>query len=190
MENRIEELLNSASEKWLEALTEKEQEAINDYSCNAYKEINGILRNKELYERNDWEEKIEFIDSALDKFELIENILVFRYETRDLKFQDDLFKLLQTQKQIFYSNFCSTSISETYIDTLIKYAQASKTKLTILKIKALIPKGFKCAYIRFLSEFPEEKEVLIARNVYLNIYSIDKNDNIICIKGKIEKGED
>lgn len=188
----VESSLNESYEEWVKLLTEEEKDAVFVYTTNQYKEINGYLRNEQDF--FDSEEQIKknitLIDSALSKFILRESTVVFRFEDRELKLKDKLLNFLKTRKQIWYSNFCSTTIEESHVDKLIKYSQKIGREIVVLKIKALVPKGFKCAYIPNLSDYPDEKELLIARNVYLNIYKVEEKNNIIYLYGKMQKGED
>ena len=186
---QIEKSLSKSFEEWVEKLTEDEKNAIFLYTTNAYKEINGYLRNEnELvnYTIND----IKLIDSALNKFILKNDIIVFRFENRELDKKEKILNLLKRRNYIFYSNFCSTSIDEIEVDNKIKYSLKSNNNVLIIKIKALVSKELKCAYIKNLSEFPEENEVLVIRNVYLVIYHIKEENNIITIYGELTKGED
>lgn len=190
----IEKSLDSSYEEWFKQLTEEEKNAVNRYTTNQYKKINGYLRTKEdILENEKIEKDIVLIDSALNKFNLKIRFFTYRVEFRDINEKELFIENLKTDKRIDYCNYCSTSIDEDIINSWIAKELSVNSNSLVLKIKALVSPDVNCAFIKLLSEFEEEKELLVARNVSLFIYSEPViNNNIIEVTGilKSMKGED
>lgn len=164
--------------------TKEEKKAILRYSISDHKQINEFL-SKNIAPENISEEEIKVqikqIDGYLQKFELINTAIVYRIEVETYYGIDninDILELYSANNEILYNFFISTSFSEEVADNwVLKYKNQNANY--IIKMSILINPGLQCAYIKEESAFPEEDEVLIARNAKLTIFNSRIEDNNI-----------
>ncbi|WP_179139732.1 ADP-ribosyltransferase [Bacillus sp. CDB3] len=168
----------SKQDQWENQLTSLEKQAINYYTGMGYKYINTELRKSTV----DGEESkyIKLIDSALKKAAVSNKMTVYRYtDERQVKGRQDSlqqFKDLQldtlenindTQKYIqmaqkIVENWVGKTIKEpAYTSTAIE--KTAKFSGRPIRFEIEVPKGTHAAYISSMSNFPDEKELLLPR---------------------------
>ncbi|MCD8209163.1 MAG: hypothetical protein LUD72_14590, partial [Bacteroidales bacterium] len=170
-----EEYKQSAYGQWQANLTGDQESAIGRYTGDDYSAINGVLRG-EMTENQvqRWDasgglttmEKIDDITDAISKFQLKDNITVYR------TCEEDVFRNLQKQiGSIFIDDgFTSTSVLDTPV--------ASGNVKMVIDVPAGIGNG---AWISPLSGSPDEYEFLLQRGTQYRIDSIQETDGDIQI---------
>lgn len=178
----------SVEQQWLKSLTRDETAYVRSYAADGYDDINKYLRKT-----GDWEDinkgyaqqAINNIDSAISKFELKENITVYRgidIDTIGNMFPDaedftDLIGKQYTDKGYMSSSPLKSVAKE--------FAEENGRDGVLLKLD--IPKGNgKGAYINKLAgQYKDvEYEFLIKRNSKFKIYEIDENGDIPILKAR------
>lgn len=148
-----EEFINGISnyEEWSKNLTAEEKEALRDYLGDGYREI-----NKHLRDGNKPTERENHITNAISRFELNENIVVWRGTSN---------KVWEEVLEREYLEIGDTFILDRgYTSTSIdKNITTSFARGVLFKIKVPKNKGF-CAYMECLQVY-EEKEMLFKPNV-------------------------
>lgn len=181
------------SKKWENALNDFEKESIKGYTDLTYNKINTYLRNpKEVYiyrnfNKQEIEKQIQGIDAAISKFDLPNDIVVYRGTNimefgKDLNDIEDLKKLIG--EEITLTGYSSTSTDKGVADrdfdgeVLIEYN---------------IPKGKgKGAYLEFIStmkdldEDQKESEFLLKRNSKIKINEVEeRQDGKILVSAEV-----
>ncbi|MFR1830513.1 ADP-ribosyltransferase [Clostridium butyricum] len=155
--------------EWLEKLKKDEYTCFSNdiadllycYTGNMNLEFNRIMRGYTSLYLEDIEEytyKIDIINSNISKFELKENIVVWRYT------DNKVFKtLFENQKIKVGANFVEKGFMSTTLiaKKLEKFAFDHKYN-TLLKL--YLPKGAKGAYVDFEKGMLDEKEFLLPRD--------------------------
>ena len=163
-------------QEWTKSLTVAEKSSILDYSQGEFFDINDILRKNNKITKETagkYYDKINQIESALDKFELKENILVYRKVNFDAVGHYDLTQLVG--KDVIDKGFMSTSLLEEGF---------TASEDVIMEI--VVPKGSKGAYINDLSNFQnKEYEFLLQRNTKLKITKVSKQGDQFKIKAVV-----
>lgn len=179
--------------KWESSLNDFEKESIKGYTDQTYDKINTYLRNPKAvyiyrdFKKEEIEKQIKGIDTAISKFELPNDIIVYRGSNimefgKDLNDIEDLKKLIG--KEITLSGYSSTSTDKGVSDrdfdgeVLIEYT---------------IPKGKgKGAYLEFIStmkdldEAQKESEFLLKRNSKININEVsEREDGKILVTARV-----
>ena len=162
---------------WLEnqinSWNEEERSALNYYTSHNYSKINDFLRGKASAGRG-IEEKITLINSAIEKANIEDSVVVWRGTSFSNLVQGDILKATPIQEwRDMYINdnaFSSTS--------LIQRAAFSKE----IEMQILLSKGKRGAYIDELSEFPGEYEVLLQNGAALKILSAESRSGKYFIK--------
>ena len=149
---------------WLSRLTEAEKDAITKYSGTRYRAINEHLRG--IRPDPTQEPIIESISSAIRKFELKEDITVYRGWDIDIfNLPVDKLKGLTYRDPAFYSS------------SLLKEKAENFSKKFLAEVR--VPAGTVGALIRHLSEFPHEYEVLIDKGTVFRIIGVrERSDGV------------
>lgn len=153
---------------WQGKLQDAEKAAVTKYTGTYYRVVNGYLRGQyaeSLFETSELQElkaTIKNLDSAIDKFDLQDNILVYRQcDYRFMKILKNAEKGIYTEK-----SYLSTSIIEDAV---------AKRDIT-LEIK--VPKGKgRGAFIEPLSANKGEHEFLIRRGSKFRILNIAEQED-------------
>ena len=169
--------------EWEKSLNNSEKEAIKEYSQCDYQSINyylrtdnkkdaNILLDEKLY-GNKRKEQIRSIDDALSKFNLTNNITVYR--NVDAEIYEEYFDDTQSMvgKIFKEKGYTSTSVIKTG-------AMTNKD----CKIEISIPAGKgRGAYINKLSTYEDtEYEFLIARNSKFKVVGVSETEDDLVLK--------
>ena len=160
---------------WAKALTQKEKDALREYTTETYTEINDTLRSGQFAKAkksNDYFSKqlvetIENTDAALAKFELTKDRTVYRGLRTDL--DNGYIKRLVSLKPgdvIEEKAYTSTSTTK---GAVAEFGGNS----VLMKIKVPAGSG-RGAYLKRISQFETEQEFLIRRNAKFKIIKITK----------------
>ncbi len=151
-----EAFFEASSEQWKRSISNREEVAINEYTMYNNKQINEYLRDGIVkdFDEEDLQKQINSIDSAIGKFDLKDNVTLYRAGN-----SDDLNRE--------FASFVSTSTSQ---DLAESYLSPSKGADTLFVIQASKGTG-KGAYVASVSEVPEEREFLLNRGLKPKIVS-------------------
>ena len=160
--SQVVNTLAKDAKRWVSSLTSAEKKVIKDYTGDIhehrpkfYERLNAMLR-KEIPEDANLRKKADILSSAILKNQLKHDIIVFRNTDKDYH------PSLKSGQIFTEDSFLSTSLIE---EGTIK----GNYKITIW-----VKKGTQCSYVESLSNFPEQKELLL--NKGLNYKVISKND--------------
>lgn len=159
--------------------------AFNDYSATMYNEINPYLyENKSGNER--LEKRIKIIDDAINRYELPDNIKVYRtvdssaLENMGIKdIKNCIGEILNNQA------YSSVSLDKEIMTGFINAnKKTTGNKQVVMEIN--IPKGKNvCFPIFYKSSYKEEQEILLKRNSKIKIFDIEDKDGVWIIKGNM-----
>lgn len=167
-ENMEKELYNYSSTVWDKQLSQNEKQSINAYTTNVGKVINLALLNDDDI-LPEIQKHIDNIQSAIDKFDLQNDLLAFRGLSK-LEFD-----MIDAGEQITKSflQFKSTTLSNDVAkDFSSMSAFDSGQDLFDNRRYGLIvnvPKGANGAYIKHLSDAPNENEFLLNKDVNFKV---------------------
>lgn len=181
IENKKDHLLVSYKE-WEEKLTEEEKDAVTLYTSGYHRALNIFLRNNqgETTCLKTFDESITLLDSAIKKFILKEGVKVYRIEFRELEDLKDILEVYQKGTKIEKKEYLSTSVSKEYCEYL---KRRNGNQGLIVEIIGIVRTSVSCAYIKELSHFEEEEELLILRNSNMFVVEEPKvYGNIVTIK--------
>lgn len=170
--------LSTSINIWKKELTEKEIKSLKEYTTDEYKKINKSLMNEEKLHK-----LVENIDSALKKFKLPKDFIVYRSQ-RGINNEDENISLEEVYEaysilsDIYYKQYVSTSIKEecalNYLNVLKNEDIENHKTSKYLFLEGNVKKGMNCGILdEDLSEIPEENELLILRDIYFNIEKIE-----------------
>lgn len=138
--------------------SENEKNAITKYTTVGGEDINFALRNMgeehDEYSLHMWErEQVEYMDSALEKASLAQDLTVFR-------------TISKATLDRLESNVGGIYEDKGYVSTTasVPRAKMEGTKIKDSWVEIELPKGSKAAPVAHLSDFKGEMEVLTARN--------------------------
>lgn len=170
-----DEYNNCAYKVWNDSLSTEESRAIRDYCGDNYSGINGLCR-KQMTEKmvKQWDavsaipikEEIKLVENAINRFELKENIKVYR------TCEADVLDELKNKGGVFKDKgFTSTSIFNKQV--------ASGT----VDIEINVPAGFgRGAWVQPLSGSPDENEFLLQRGGIYQVEEIIEENNRTKVK--------
>lgn len=168
-------------QQWKSKLTDNEKRAIVSYtSSDAYETINKILRNGELNIADEiTKDRIMNIDSAISKFNLEDNIKVYRYVNTGQSIgldSENPFKLIGKDKIL--KGYTSTS------PTLDCFEVDSIEDLKGVFLEIDVPKGRgNGAYINSLSAYKDaEYEFLVKQNARIVISDVVVDEHKTIVK--------
>lgn len=156
---------NSAEGKWLKSLSAGEEQVVSDYCGDEYYDLNVYLRHigdwKSL--NSDYMDKfVKNLDSAIDKFELTDNITVFRGVDKNAISNLDLKHLVGE----IYED-------KGYMSTSPIRPNIVEDRPVLFEIQVPLGKG-KGAYVNSLSGFKDEEyEFLLKRGTKCEVTSVD-----------------
>ncbi|MGH1081942.1 ADP-ribosyltransferase [Bacillus thuringiensis] len=169
-------------EKWIKKLTKSELAAMKKYTGDDYDALNTYLRTGEImsgYSKKDLKQTIAFMDKAIQRASLPEEITVYRRSTeqefkRDKNFLKHMFNLdldsldsfetyIKKAIDLVNANVGKTNIDKAYRSTSLK-SEGSGDPFFLkrpIRVEITIPKGTHAPYLESISSFPEEKEILL-----------------------------
>lgn len=156
---------NSAEGKWLKSLSAGEEQVVSDYCGDEYYDLNAYLRHigdwKSL--NSDYMDKfVKNLDSAIDKFELTDNITVFRGVDKNAISNLDLKRLVGE----IYED-------KGYMSTSPIRPNIVEDRPVLFEIQVPLGKG-KGAYVNSLSGFKDEEyEFLLKWGTKCVVTSVD-----------------
>ena len=168
---------NSAYGQWQQSLTEEEKYWVTDYTTDGYYDINNFHR-----QYGDWEDidegKVKLatkhIDSAISKFDLKEDIKVYR--------------AIQPEAFEAYFDDIQQLVGTTYTDAGYMSSSPLKTSTAVNKdciMELFIPQGKgRGAYINEISAQYKDKEYefLIKRDAKFKIVSVEETEEKVIFK--------
>lgn len=166
-------VVDSAFEKevkeWLSKMSDEERNGVITYTGGAYKPINEYLRNGLYGTGKDphLEDIIRRATAGLKQYTLEKDIQTYRKSTDDLlskinvKFKGDIDKFINEVKgfagtEIRDKGFTSSSTSRSPWDGAVWY-------------EIRVPSGTKAAFVKSISHFSSESEVLLSRGTHFKI---------------------
>ena len=158
-EQESESFFYDSSERWKSSLSNREETTINEYTMYNNKVVNEFLRSgkvDESFGKEDLQKQVDAIQSALNRYELEENVVLYRAGNSE-----------QIDKE--FASFVSTSTSRKLAES---YLSSSKGSDTLYIIQASKGKG-KGAYVSSVSEVPEEQEFLLNRGLKPKVLNRD-----------------
>lgn len=158
-----------ASSSLLKTLTKNEIKSIRKYSLVDYKKINRFLSG-ETKQNTKLEEKIKNIDSAIAKYNLEDDIIVYRGTER--KYYEDLNEDEIIQEKVYYSTSLSQEVAEQFVID-------RKNPSDGILVEIRVPKGSDVLYIGNNGSFELEQEMLIGRNTKYKVLEIGRNKIIL-----------
>lgn len=157
-----------ASSLFLKTLTKNERKALRKYFVFGYSEINRFLVG-EIKQNTKLEEKIKNMDSAIAKYNLVDDVIVYRGTEREyyenLKVDDII------EEKVYYSTSLSREIAEQFVID-------RKNPSDGILVEIRVPKGSNVLYIGDNGSFEFEQEMLIGRNNKYKVLEIGR-DRII-----------
>lgn len=169
--------IDDSDEEKLEAathpgfLTEKQKQAIWDYTGSGYEDINTALRTKDKELMNKTKEARKLLDTVFADAYVYKPLVVYRGIDldRNIPWVDALLsKKLKERSSITEKGYLSTTASR-YV--------AEKDFSSGILIKITTPRGAEGVSVDKLSQHGEEKEILFNRGYKLKILQIDKVDD-------------
>lgn len=198
--------IREEAEKWMMLLSGKEKKAIFEYTLekenSLYDRINNHLRG--IKEDSEVDYYIKLIDLALSKFNLKDDIEVYRAEATGFNIVGEKYNeeeisiedIIETYKYVenfkIYKNYISTSICKNIaLDYINNYLSKRYPNKFYLFIEGILKSNSSCGYIKSLSNFQSEEELLIMRNKKFLISEVSKFSNeVIKLKGNFVELEE
>lgn len=188
------EYFKERAEKWEASLSDDEKSSVKGYTDSTYDMINTYLRNpKEArylksFNQAEVEKQIRDIDSAIDKFELDDDIKTYRGTNliefgRDIYSADDLKSLIG--KEITMKGYSSTSTDISVSEN--DFAGEVLIEYTVPKGKG---RGAYMDYITAIDNVPDdrrESEIMLKRNSQIIIDEVKtREDGIIIVIARVK----
>lgn len=156
-----------------------EIQSIYDYTGpDLYKEVNNALRFPDSNISTFVKEKIDLINSGLNKMALKEDTVLLRGLGGKTLKQLNINGLGPTQLKGFTSTTIDPDVSRSFMD--------SNRKRKIF-IELIAPKGTKGMFIEEISVYDTESEFLLPYNTKINVISIKNKGGYMHVKAKIRK---
>ena len=153
-----------ASNSFLKTLTRNERKALGKYFVSGYDEINRFLSG-EPKQNTKLEEKIKNMDSAIAKYNLEDDIIVYR--GTDRKYYEDLNEGDIIQEKVYHSTSLSQEVAEQFVID-------RKNPSDGILVEIRVPKGSNVLYIGNNGSFEFEQEMLIGRNTKYKVLEIGR----------------
>ena len=142
------------------AFTESEKKALDFYTDDGYYVINDSLKKGDI--SAEIEDKIKNIEASIGRFELSEDIIVYRGTKmdyyKDVKVGDII------DAKVFYSTSFLEYIAQDFADQL--------NNPVMLEIK--VPSGTKSLYIGYNSSVGDEAELLLSRHLKYRVLKMEQ----------------
>lgn len=162
---------------WEQAISQDEREASIYYTTNAYREINKYLRGKILNQADaKIQNAVKNIDTAMQKFNLTENITVFRGGSNKLVGGAST---LEEVKALIGATVRDNGIMSTAVTQGAAWGSSGNN----IGYEIQIPKGRgRGIYIDPISHYQGEQEFMVARGTEYKITGAytDTHGNIVC----------
>lgn len=176
-EGGLLEKKKSVEHQWLKNLSVDEAQAISDYCSDGYYDVNAYFRRvagSEYIDANAMKAFAQDLDSAIDKFNLTENITVYRGIDNDALKDLDLGNLVGS----IYED-------KGYMSTSPIHADIVERRDALLEIQVLSGQG-KGAYVNSLSGFKDDEyEFLLKRGTKCEVISVDLSGSKPIIRMKV-----
>lgn len=175
-ENMEKELYNYSSTVWDKQLSQNEKQSINAYTTNVGKLINLALLNDDDI-LPEIQEHIDNIQSAIDKFDLQNDLLAFRGLS---KLEFDMIDVgEQTTKSFlqFKSTTLSNDVAKDFSSMSAIDSGQDPFDNRRYGLIVNVPKGANGAYIKHLSDAPNENEFLLNKGVSYKVIGKYKVEN-------------
>jgi hypothetical protein len=162
-------------EKYIESLPEEQKEAIIEYTKNT--NINNFLLASDKNTERNYSNEVHLIDKSINEaLPLKHSLIVYRGmiltdPIQSRKTRTGHFRLFNYSGK--YPGYTSTTLFE----KITRLFQQDTDKGIIFEIH--LPIGFKCLYIRPLSKFRYQEEVLLPRNTIISIEKFKGNNHVI-----------
>lgn len=176
-ENEADTAFEPSYQQWRKQINSSEKTEIEEYTSSAYMSINGVLRetsNPPSQVKDSYLARADNISSAVSKFELNDNITVFRGVDLDafgLMSGDKIFSA-ETEKGM------KALVGTTFVDKGFMSTSAIKSSAfdsKDAKISINVPKGKgRGAWVKPLSLYPYENEFLLQKGSGLKITKVEK----------------
>ncbi|PEF60812.1 hypothetical protein CON35_28890 [Bacillus cereus] len=172
---------NQFYQKWITKISLIEKQALLNYTGSGYYGINTYLRTNQGKLPGtslNTEQKIKYIDRTMQVAPLEDSIKVYRrVDEKAFGLQPE--SLIQNNKlnkvafEVFKQKFSGKYKTDfAYMSTsILKDASSSFSGLPIL-FRITVPKGIQGVYLAPLSHFPDEMELLLARNMTYRVKEI------------------
>ena len=153
-------LMQSRMGSW----TESQKEALRTYTGSTYREINGLLRgtyHPSKFEKQDLESLIRKISAGMKP--VTEDLLVHRTAHAGqfgFRTAEDAFKAVG--KTVVDDGFLSTAV------------ESEVNQYATFSFSIEVPKGTKAAFIRDISRFQNENELLIDKGTKFKVLKVEK----------------
>ena len=161
-------------------IKDDERFALFHYTATGFETINRYLRNDWLAKEK---ETIEYIDSAIDKFDFDTSLRTFRtiYSSNKKTYQDIL---EMCKKGLLYDKaYTSTSLDDIFGKQNSGFVSPS---IKIITYDIFIPSTRKQGvYLPFISFKKDENEFLLKRNSLIEVENYEETDNELNIKGRL-----
>lgn len=158
--------LQETSDTCYNKLTVDELDAVDSYTVGGYQDVNEYLSGR-YPDLNNGKEFVSAIDSAVDKFNLEQDVIAFR-GTRQKYFEG-----VDSGDEFETGIFFSTSAEKKYADEFFKDYKDP------LMLEIRIPKGTKSLYIGKNSDYEYEGELLLSRKCKYKVVSKEKEHMIL-----------
>lgn len=176
-EDEADTVFKSSYGDWRKQINSSEKTEIEEYTGSAYVSINGVLRetsNPPSHVKDAYLARADNISSALSKFELNDNIVVFRGVNLDafgLSGGDDMFSTA-TEKGM-KALIGTTFVDKGFMSTSAVKSAAFNSKDARISIN--VPKGKgRGAWVKPLSTYSYENEFLLQKGSGLKITKVEK----------------
>lgn len=176
-EGGLLERKKSVEQQWLKSLSADESQAISYYCADGYYDVNAYFRQVagcEYIDADAMKELAKDLDSAIDKFNLSENITVYRGIDND------------ALKGLDLSNLVGSIYEDKgYMSTSPIHADIVERKDALLEIQVFSGQG-RGAYVNSLSGFKDDEyEFLLKRGTKCEITSVDLTGDKPIIRMKV-----
>lgn len=165
-------------------LTGQEADSIFRYTSTSFDGINDYLRGKKMnwdaieLSETDVIAQIKHLDSAIARFSLRTNVVVYRGFGWDRR--------VKKGQIINDEGFVSTSVLKSVADGW-PLSVARENKLVPTIIEFVVPKGTNALFAESVTAVKEEYELLLARGQKLEILSTRKEGDVIYAKARLKR---
>jgi len=149
--------------------------SVKEYTSGGYASINDYLATSATPKENP---HVENINRAIKKFELEDNITVYR--GTKAKFYTGYAEGDTFESKVFYSSSTDESFAKAFYADVESYGE----KPMLLEIR--VPSGTKCIYVGSNSAYEDEKEFLLSHELKYKVIARDKDSMVLEV---VEKNE-
>lgn len=179
-----ESVLTKSAESWQKDLSRAERKGLSVYTGDFYEDINDWLRSGMEDDDEYLEDFVDNIDSAIEKFETTEDVVVYRGVSSQVirQYGNKLDESI-VGKDFWDPGYMSTSIDSVQAEKFANdHASESRGKPVLLKLE--IPSGTgRGAYVGGVSEHAEEKEFLLRRDATFTFTSFEERADGMIVLG-------